>query len=346
MKKLGAPAFLLTSETDYFYATGFTCEESAVMITTRDVYIITDRRFEDQVVIDCPWAKVVMRSGLINPEVGALCKKLRIKTLALQGDAVSLSTRDDLKKHLRGVKLVTAGPVFSVQRACKSSDEVKAMNKALRVAEDAFRATIETIRPGQTEAELAARIEYEMKCRGASAPAFGTICAEGPNSALPHARPGKRKVKKGSAILFDWGARVGGYCSDLTRVVFVGSIAPKWRRVYELVLEAQMAAIDAIKPGRRMNEIDAVARQLIDETGFKGKFSHGLGHGLGLDVHERPSLSWRSDEELIPGMLVTVEPGVYLPGFGGVRIEDDILVTSGGHRVLSKLDKSLDAAVI
>jgi len=346
MKKIGAPAFLLTHEPDYFYATGFTCEESAVLITARDVYVITDRRFEDQVQVDCPWGKVVMRSGLMNAEIGRLVSKLRVKTLAVQGDAVTLSQRDDIKKHTRGVKLVKAPPVFGDLRVCKSAAEVKAMNRALRVAEDAFRATIETIRPGQTEQELAARVEYEMKCRGASGSAFGTICAEGRHAALPHARPGRRKIKSGSAILFDWGARVRGYCSDLTRVVFVGSIAPKWRRVYEVVLQAQEAAIQAIRPGRRVNEIDGIARQLIDDAGFQGKFSHGLGHGLGLDVHERPSLSWRSDEELVAGMLVTVEPGIYLPGFGGVRIEDDVLVTPGGHRVLSRLDKSLDAALL
>lgn len=153
-------------------------------------------------------------------------------------------------------------------------------------------------------------------------------------------------VKKGSAVLFDWGARVGFYCSDLTRMVFVGSIPPKIEEIYKVVLGAQKRAISAIRPGTRMCDVDAVARNHIVDAGFGGAFNHGLGHGLGLDVHEAPSLSWRSDKKLRRGMLVTVEPGVYLPGIGGVRIEDDVLVTRDGRRVLSRLSKKLEDAVI
>ncbi len=203
-----------------------------------------------------------------------------------------------------------------------------------------------TIRVGQTELEMAARLEYEMKSRGASAPAFPTICAEGANGAQPHAQPGRRKVKRGSAILFDWGARLGGYCSDLTRMVFVGSVPPKFREIYGIVLEAQLAAIAEIRPGRRMCDIDAVARKVVEDAGYGPQYNHGLGHGLGLDVHEAPSLSWRSKEKLEPGMVVTAEPGIYLPGVGGVRIEDDVLLTRTGCRVLSRLGKTLKDSVI
>jgi Xaa-Pro aminopeptidase len=220
------------------------------------------------------------------------------------------------------------------------------MMKALRIAEQAFLAMRETIRVGQTELQMAGRLEYEMKIRGAAMPAFPTICAEGPNSALPHAHPGTRKVKKRSAILFDWGARYRGYNSDLTRMVFVDSIPPKFREIYDIALEAQMAAIEAIQPGRRMCDIDAVARNRIKKAGFGEAFSHGLGHGLGLNVHESPALSWRSEQELEPGMLVTVEPGIYLPGVGGVRIEDDVLVTENGRRVLSRLSKKLADQIV
>ena len=220
------------------------------------------------------------------------------------------------------------------------------MNKALRNAEEAFLAMRKTIKVGQTEQEMAARLEYEMKLRGASGPSFPTICAEGANSALPHASPGQRKVKRGSAVLFDWGARVNGYCSDLTRMVFVGSIPRKIGEIYEIVLEAQLAAIDAIRPGRRMCDVDAVARKIVTDAGYGERFNHGLGHGLGIDVHEAPSLSWRSKAKLEPGMLVTAEPGIYLPGIGGVRIEDDVLVTRTGKRVLSKLSKTMKDAVI
>ena len=186
----------------------------------------------------------------------------------------------------------------------------------------------------------------DRKRRGASCPSFATICAEGRNAALPHAHPGTRKVKKGSSILFDWGARVGMYCSDLTRMIFVGSIPEKIGAIYKVVLDAQMSAIAAIKPGRRMCDIDAVARECVKKAGYGEYFNHGLGHGLGLDVHEAPSVSWRSDAKLKVDMLVTVEPGIYLPGVGGVRIEDDVVVTRTGCRVLSRLSKKIEDAVI
>ncbi|MGB2985984.1 MAG: M24 family metallopeptidase, partial [Phycisphaerae bacterium] len=189
-------------------------------------------------------------------------------------------------------------------------------------------------------------LEYEMKKRGSSEPAFTTICAEGPNAALPHAYPGKRKVKLGGAILLDWGARIDGYCSDLTRMIFVGSIPRKLGEVYRIVLEAQMRAIAGIRPGERMCDVDAIARNFIAEAGYADEFNHGLGHGLGMEVHEAPALSWRSKEKLEAGMVVTVEPGIYLSGVGGVRIEDDVIVTPTGCRVLSRLSKKLEDAVI
>ena len=345
-KKLGADAMLVTNDRDYFYLTGFTGEDSAVIVTSREVCVVTDRRFETQVVKDCPWARVHMRSGLLYAGIAAACRELRIRKLAFQADHTTLSGHGDLNEATRGIRLVASSGIVTGLRVKKSPGEVRAMVKAIRVAEAAFTATVKTIKIGQTELEMAARLEYEMKCRGASAPSFSTICAEGPNAALPHAHPGSRRVKSGSAVLFDWGACVGGYGSDLTRMVFVGSIPPKLRRVYEVVLEAQLAAIRELRPGRRMCDVDAVARGLIEQAGFGEQFSHGLGHGLGLDVHEAPSLSWRSDSKLEPGMLVTVEPGVYLPGVGGVRIEDDVLITKTGRRVLSRLDKTLRGAVV
>jgi Xaa-Pro aminopeptidase len=346
MKKRGANAFLLTNPVDYFYLTGFTGDESAVMITARDVLIISDRRFEEQLKHECPWARTYMRRGALNAEIAKACKDANVKKLGVQASRLSISDHQEIQKLAKGIKTIPDGEALAAMRRFKDTTEIATMNKALRVAETAFRTLRETIKPGQTEIEIAARLEYEMKSRGASGPSFPTIVAEGPNAALPHAHPGKRKVRKGSAILIDWGARVSGYCSDLTRMIFVGSIPRKIGEIYKIVLDAQLAAIAQIKPGRRMCDIDAVARNVIKKAGFGDQFSHGLGHGLGLDVHEPPSLSWRSDEALAPGMVVTVEPGIYVPGGGGVRIEDDVLVTNKGHRVLSRLDKTLEGAVL
>lgn len=345
LKAAKADAMLVKNEVDYFYLTGFTGADSAALITQREVHVVTDARFLEEIKEEIPWAKVWLRKGLINEEIANACGRIKVKRLAIQPEHLTLSDQKNIKKLTRA-QFVPAPPILHQMRRLKGDDELTALAKAIRVAEEAFLATVQTIRPGQTELEIAARLEFEMKCRGATGPAFNTICAEGPNAAKPHAAPGKRKIKKGSAVLVDWGARVGGYNSDLTRMVFVDSIAPKIREIYAVTLEAQLAAIDAVRPGARMCDVDAVARKIITDAGYGKQFTHGLGHGLGLEVHEAPSLSWRSQEELVSGMVVTVEPGIYLPGVGGVRIEDDVLVTQGGRRVLTHLKKSPDAAVI
>ena len=343
-RKVGS--LLITNPQDYFYLTGFSGEDSAVLLAGRAVHVITDGRFSEVVRKECPWATIWIRSGLLNAEIAKVCKSLKIRALAIQGDHLCVNGFAELAK-LTGIRRPKpAPPIIPNMRKIKEPGELTTMLKAIRIAEEAFVATRTSIRIGQTELDLAARLEFEMKKRGSSAPAFATICAEGPNAALPHAHPGQRKVRKGSAILFDWGARWRGYCSDLTRMVFVGSIPRRIAEIHDVVLEAQQRAIAAIRPGRRMNEVDAVARDYIASAGYGEAFSHGLGHGLGLDVHEPPSLSWRSKEPLEAGMVVTVEPGVYLPGIGGVRIEDDVLVTPKGRRVLSRLGRTAQESLL
>ncbi len=341
-----ADGFLVTNTVDYFYLTGFTGEESAVMLTSRDVHIISDGRFESEIKRQVPWATHWMRRGMLNDEIVKACKGLKIKKLAVQGAYFPVGDQAELQKRVRGMRCVIAPPTTEPMRCIKSPPELTALKKAIEVAEEAFAAMRRTIRVGQTEMEMAARLEYEMKRRGASGPSFPTICAVGAGAAVPHAVPGKGKVKRGSAVLFDWGARVGGYCSDLTRMVFVGSIPPKIAEIYKITLKAQEAAIAELRPGRRMCDIDDVARKMITDAGYGDKFNHGLGHGLGLDVHEGPSLSWRSKEKLAAGMVVTVEPGIYLPGVGGVRVEDDVLVTRAGCRSLTSFRKTLRGSVI
>lgn len=346
MTKNRIRAYLITNPADYFYLTGFTGEDSAVLLAGRDVHVITDGRFEESTRKECPWARLWMRKGQLNNEIAKVCKQLEIKSLAVQPDHLTVGDQAALLRLNKQTRLRRALPITAKMRCIKSADELAKLRKALRVAEEAFVAMRKSIRVGQTELELAARLEYEMKRRGASGPSFPTICGEGPNAALPHAQPGNRKVKRGCAILFDWGARVGGYCSDLTRIVCVGNMPPKIAEIYGIVLAAQKRAISGIRPGARMCDVDALARNFIANAGYREAFNHGLGHGLGVDVHEAPSLSWRSKEKLEAGMVVTVEPGIYLPGVGGVRIEDDVLVTQSGRRILSRLGKSPADAVI
>lgn len=345
-KACGAGALLISNHTDYYYLTGFTGDESAVLITPREVHLITDGRFSEEIKREIPWARSWLRRGFLNDEIVKACAELKIKRLAVQAGYLSVGDHAELKKRCKSTRLIIAPPIVGAMRRLKDDGEIAVLRKAIRVAEDGYTAMLSTIRVGQTELEMAARLEYEMKRRGASSPAFPTICAEGPNAAVPHACPGLRKVKLGSAVLFDWGAKVGRYCSDLTRVVFIGSIPLKLGEVYRIVLDAQLAGIAVVKPGRRMCDVDAAARKVIVDAGYGDYFTHGLGHGLGLDVHEPPSLSFRSKEELEAGMFVTVEPGIYLPGVGGVRIEDDVLVTPAGGRVLTRLGKKLEDAVV
>jgi Xaa-Pro aminopeptidase len=346
MKKHRISAFLVSKPTDYYHLTGFTGEDSAILVQPRALHVISDGRFDEAINQECPWAKKWTRQITLEEEIASVCKKLKIRSLAVQPELMTLGAAADIKSHYKSLKLVHAPPIMAGMRLCKDSTELIRTRTSIRVAQEAFKAMRESIRVGQTEQELAARLEYEMQRRGSAGVAFPTIVAEGPNAALPHAHPGKRKVKKGSAILFDWGARVGGYTSDLTRMLFVGSIPKKIGEIYPIVLEAQQRAIRAVRAGKRMCDVDAVARDYIGDAGYREAFNHGLGHGMGLDVHEAPRLSWQSKDKLKAGTIVTVEPGIYLPGIGGVRIEDDVLVTPTGHRVLSSLSRTLEDAVI
>jgi Xaa-Pro aminopeptidase len=346
MAKHNVAAYLVTNRPDHYYLAGFSGEDSALLITPRAVWVLSDGRFEQSIRQECPWASVTLRKGTLIEEIGKVCKRLKLKELACQPDHLSIETHAAVKKTARPTRLVRAPSIVNTMRQCKDSSELKTLDEAIRIAEEAFQATRRSIRVGHTEREMAARLEYEMAKRGSTQPAFPTIVAEGPNAALPHAVPGDRKVRKGSAILFDWGATYRFYRSDLTRCVFVGRIPPKIRTIYQIVLEAQLKSIEAIRPGERMCDVDAVARKAIAKAGYGKRFGHGLGHGLGLDIHEPPSLRWTSKQILEPGMVVTVEPGIYLPGVGGVRIEDDVLVTAGGCKVLTHYPKDLASAVI
>ena len=220
------------------------------------------------------------------------------------------------------------------------------MRQAIREAEKAFAVLCATLRPNRTEKELADDLEYQLRLQGADCSSFPPIVAAGPRAALPHARPTTEPVGDHELLLVDWGASHKGYKSDLTRVLVTGRISPKLERLYGVVLRAQEQAIASIRPGKTGREIDDVARSVIADAGFGQYFGHGLGHGIGLDIHELPRLSVLDEKPLEAGMVVTVEPGIYLPGWGGIRIEDDVLVTRRGHEVLTNCPKQLSEMVV
>jgi len=348
LAKARVDALLVTSRTDQIYLTGFTGEDGMVLVTANRVYLLSDFRFMEAAGQEAPWARFVMRKKSLADALRKVVKHTRASRIGIVADRITLATHKDIGRTLRplGARLVPVPNSVAAQRMCKDATEVAAIRRALRVAEEAFLTVRRSIRVGQTEWELANRLNYEMGRRGSSGPGFPTIVAEGPNSALPHAMPGKRVVRRGSAILFDWGATVAGYRSDLTRVVFVDKIRPEFRRLYQVVLEAQQRAIRSVQAGRIIRQLDGVARSYIAGCGYGKQFGHALGHGLGLDVHEPPSLNERNKARLESGMVITIEPGIYIPGLGGVRIEDNVRVTDNGTEVLSTLPRDIDWAVV
>lgn len=351
MAKWKASALLVSNPRDIRYLTGFVGDDSWAIVRQDEsrVELLSDFRFEEQIQREAPQARAHMRKKGLVEELEKLVKGLRIRRLALQAQHITLAQRQKLVKALGAKRLTAVDDGLLEQRAVKTPDEVAAIRKALDIQQQAYRNTLKFIRPGapgQTEAHIAAYLEYQMRTLGADGTSFPSIVAADANAALPHAIPGATTVKRHGIVLIDWGARWGGYCSDLTRVVALGQMPAKLREVYKVVLDAQLAAIAAIAPGKSLKKVDGVARAIIRKAGYAKRFGHGLGHGIGLDIHEQPVLSHRADGVLRPGQIVTVEPGIYLPGIGGVRIEDDVLVTDHGHQVLSDLPKDLESAII
>ncbi len=351
MREAGLDGFLVTDEENVRYLSGFAGDESWLYVPLRGrTRLLTDFRYVEEAGATCVGAAVVdcqrkkaSRFELVAAE--AARSRRRAPRMGVERAAMSVAELAALKRACgrarKRWKIAPRPGAVEELRVIKSPAEVRLILKALRIQEEAYRKLGRWLKPGVTELFCAARLEYEMKMLGADAAAFPIIVAEGPRASLPHAAPTSRKLRARSALLVDWGARYRYYNSDLTRVFFPGSIRPGIRRIYEIVLEAQRAAIDAVRPGVSCREVDAAARDRIADAGYGRAFGHGTGHGLGLRIHEGPRLNRKSEQVLEPGMVVTVEPGIYLPGKLGVRIEDDVLVTPRGRRVLSRLPKDL-----
>ncbi|MFH0964817.1 MAG: Xaa-Pro peptidase family protein [Planctomycetota bacterium] len=332
----GVSSYLTTDRAEVYYLSGFTGEDSALIAAGGDGVLVTDRRFEEQAQKECPGTRVVMREEELAravrmelPRQGKVGYDPRTTTVAMFS---SLGLRRRGRAVPNAVRLL---------RQHKTDKEVGAITKALHVATAALRAAIRKAKPGWRETDLSGLLEYEMRRRGARGPAFETIILVDERGSLPHGRPGKKRIASGSSVLVDWGARLGMYNSDLTRMVGAGTVKSEVRRLYGLVREAQERAIERIRPGVRACEVDAAARELIEKRGYSRQFGHGLGHGVGLEVHELPVVSSRSRVRLAEGMVFSVEPGIYLPGKVGVRVEDLVVVTKDGCRRLTRLSRGV-----
>jgi len=329
--------YLILSRMDQYWLTGFTGEDGLVLVTRRNVVLLTDGRFDEAADLQAPFAQKVLRKQR-TPEVNAaIIRRYRPGRLGFDPAQMSLADYEALKKHVRPTRLVPVAGTVPAMRVCKDDGEVKATRRAIEVAQEAFERVRRWIRPGRTEREVAARLEYEMRNLGAQGASFPSIVAFGRNSSLPHYEPGDVRLKKGDWILVDWGARVGWYGSDLTRMIWPARPPRRMVEINQVVREAHDKAIAAARPGMTCHELDRVAREHIASRGYGPQFNHALGHGLGLDVHEGPRVGKDTQTVLQPGMIVTIEPGVYLPGVGGVRIEDDVLITKNGCKVLTSL---------
>lgn len=342
IRKSGVSAMLITNPRNVTYLTGFTGEDSYLLIGPGQLRIISDSRFEIQLRDECPEIAADIRTAraLMPDFLANLLPKLSLGSIGIESTSLVASVRDLLVEKLKPVEVVSQPGMTEELRMIKDPDEIAELRVAVRQAERGFDVMRSLIVPSQTEREAAHQLEHGMRRFGALRAAFEPIIAVGDRAALPHYRAGLRRFDEAGFTLVDWGAVSGkGYHSDLTRVLVTSKLPPKLREVYGVVLKAQQAGIDAIRPGARCQDVDAAARKVIDQAGFGKYFGHGLGHGIGLEIHEGPRLSPISTDELKPGMTVTVEPGIYLPGLGGVRIEDDILVTRDGHEVLSSVSK-------
>jgi Xaa-Pro aminopeptidase len=339
-------ALMVSVQENRFYLSGFTGEdtqfdESAGVLIISDRYLVlaTDSRYELQAQTEAAGFDIhCYKSGLAK-ELPEMAKSLGIRRLGFESVRLSHKNHsayaDALGKQKPPVELIPVENMVEALRQIKSEDEIQHITNALRLAEKAFSHVLDTLRPGMTEKQAAWDMEKAMRETGAQGLSFPVIVASGPNSALPHAVPTDRQMNRGEPILFDWGARLNEYCSDTTRTVVMGEPDDRFKKVFETVVAARDMAIAAIRTGASGTQVDKIARDHIDKNGYTDKFGHSLGHGTGLAVHESPRLSPIKDDRLESGMVVTVEPGIYLPGWGGIRMENQVVVRRDGAQVLN-----------
>lgn len=333
---------LITAAPQLQYLVGYTGSNGLLLLSQRTSEFFTDGRYREQAKKEVKGAKIAIIPGdlIANlPKIPALDNgrpRVGIET-ALITEKTGKRLRDLLPRSL----FVPLDDFVSPLMQVKDAGEIASIKRAARIAEDAFGDLLPLIRPGVRERDLAAELEYRMTRAGSEHPAFETIVASGHRSALPHGRASEKRVKRGEFITFDWGATVDGYVSDITRTVVLGKATARQERVYNLVLKSHDAAIAKARPGMKCADLDKVARNVIARGGYAKQFDHSLGHGIGLVIHEPPGLSVRSTAVLQTGMVVTIEPGIYIAGWGGVRIEDDILIRPGKAQVITSFERRL-----
>jgi len=338
----GAELFWSSAAANRRWLSGFTGSSGAVVIGREKAWLLVDFRYTEQAGAEAPPEVEVVEVEEIHKGIAALCANLAVRKGCFDSRHTTYKNYQKLGELAPQVEWLGVENWVETGRGRKDQAELAALSRAVELADVAFTHIIDMIKPGIPERELALELEYYMRRAGAEGTAFPVIVASGPRGALPHGRPSERRLAAGDLVTMDFGAIYAGYCSDITRTVAVGHCDARQRELYNLVLTAQLAGIEAVTPGKTGREVDAAAREIIQAAGYGANFGHGLGHGIGLEVHEEfPRLSRTSEVMLQPGMVCSVEPGVYLPGWGGIRIEDLVLVEEKGCRVLTKSSKEL-----
>ncbi|WP_027407760.1 M24 family metallopeptidase [Anoxybacteroides tepidamans] len=336
----GIDGMLITSTYNRRYMTGFTGTAGAAVIGKSGAVFITDFRYVEQASKQVEGFEIVQHTGLVIEEVAKQAARLGITKLGFEQEHLSYATFQVYEREV-GATLVPVSGVIEKLRLIKSESEIKILKEAAEIADAAFEHILRFIRPGVREIEVANELEFFMRKQGATSSSFDIIVASGYRSALPHGVATDKVIEKGEFVTLDFGAYYKGYCSDITRTVAVGDVSDELKKIYDVVLQAQLRGMAGIKPGMTGREADALTRDYIAEQGYGEYFGHSTGHGIGLEIHEGPALSVRSDIVLEPGMVVTVEPGIYIAGLGGVRIEDDAVVTTDGNESLTRSPKDL-----
>nr|WP_106779835.1 Xaa-Pro peptidase family protein [Lysinibacillus timonensis] len=331
---------LITNEYNRRYITGFTGTAGVAIISKEDAVFITDFRYTEQAKKQIQDFRIVKHEKLIVDEISTQVAQMGIKTLGFEKDTVTYGTFQLYQEKIK-VDLIPVSGLIEKIRLIKTNEEINIIKVACEIADNAFTHILNVIKPGITELEVSNELEFFMRKQGATSTSFDTIVASGMRSALPHGVASDKVIEKGDFVTLDFGAYYNGYVSDITRTIAVGNPSQQLIDMYEAVLEAQLTALQRVGPNMTGKEADAIARNLLNTKGFGEAFGHSTGHGIGLEIHEGPALSFRSDTVLEPNMVVTIEPGVYLPGIGGVRIEDDILITETGNELLTHSKKEL-----
>lgn len=336
LEELGLDGLLVSPGPNIRYLTGFTGSAGLLLITGRRTMLLTDFRYAEQAPAEAgDAAEVVVEPSNLWDRLRRVLEPGPRLRIGFERDRLTVRDADRLSR-LEATDPVATSEVVEGLRVVKDEGEVETIRAAASLAQDALADVLPSVKPGQTELAIAARLEHALRSRGSEWHPFETIVASGPRSALPHARASDRAVGAGEWLLLDFGARLSGYCSDLTRTVVVGAAADeRQREIYSVVSRAHRSAIDGMVPGLSGREADALARDVIEAAGYGEGFGHSLGHGVGLEVHEGPRLARSASEPLPAGAVVTVEPGIYLQGWGGVRLEDDIHLTASGAHCLS-----------